>query len=126
MGKIFNRPSENEKRKKLRKEMTKAEAILWSYLKNKQIYGCKIRRQYSVKSFIIDFYCPKIKLAIEVDGPTHLSEEDIAYDKHRQEEIETLGIQFLLFWNNEVYDDLYNALEKIKAKVKELLNNTSI
>ena len=69
---------------------------------------------------MLDFYCPKLKFAIEVDGPTHLSDDEIIYDKHRQEEIENLGIQFLRFWNNEVYDDMYNVLEKIKAKIKEL------
>jgi very-short-patch-repair endonuclease len=125
MGKIFNRPNENEKRKKLRREMTKAETLLWIRIKDKQICGCKFRRQYSIASYIVDFYCTKVKLAIELDGQTHLTDEEIAYDKHRQQVIETLGIQFLRFWNDEVYDDLFNVLEKIKAKVKELLAYSS-
>lgn len=103
--------------------MTKAETLLWLHLKGKQIYGSKFRRQYSVKSYIVDFYCPKIKLAVEIDGLTHLTEEEIEYDNHRQTEIESLGIQFLRFWNYEVYEDLYNVLEKIKSKVKELRKN---
>ena len=120
MTKIFNKISEKEKRRLLRKNMTKAEVLLWIELKNKKVGRQRFLRQYSIGSYVLDFYSPKIKLAIEVDGVTHLSDEEIAYDKHRQKTIETLGIQFLRFRNNEVYDDLYNVLEKIKAKVKEL------
>ena len=120
MTKIFNKISEKEKRRLLRKNMTKAEVLLWIELKNKKVGRQRFLRQYSIGSYVLDFYSPKIKLAIEVDGVTHLSDEEIAYDKHRQKEIETLGIQFLRFRNDEVYNDLYNVLEKIKAKVKEL------
>ena len=105
--------------------MTKAEILLWMELKDKKICGCKFRRQYSVLSYIVDNYCPNVKLAIEIDGATHQRGEEIEYDKHRQQEIETLGITFLRFKNEEVYDDRYNVLEKIKKKVKELLKNPS-
>lgn len=97
--------------------MTKAEVYLWLQLKNKKILGQRFLRQYGINTYVLDFYCPKLKLAIEVDGATHLSEDEIRYDKHRQEEIENLGIRFLRFWNHEVYDDLYNVLEK-KSKSK--------
>jgi len=117
--------SENEKRKKLRGEMTKAETLLWLQLKRKKICGCKFRRQFSVSSYILDFYCPELKLAIEVDGFTHLAEEEIEYDKLRQHEVENIGIQFLRFWNYEIYDDLYNVIDRIKTKVKELTVKTT-
>ena len=102
--------------------MTKAEAILWLELKNKKILGQRFLRQYSVLSYIVDNYCPKVKLAVEIDGATHQRDEEIEYDKHRQQEIESLGITFLRFKNEEVYDDRYTVLEKIKMKVKELLS----
>ena len=121
MTKIFNKISEKEKRRLLRKNMTKAEVYLWVQLKNKKILGQRFLRQYGINTYVLDFYCPKLKLAIEVDGATHLSEDEIEYDKHRQEEIETLGIQFLRFWNDEVYNDLTNVIEKIKQKIKELI-----
>jgi very-short-patch-repair endonuclease len=124
MTKIFNKISQKEKRRLFRKNMTKAEVLLWMQLKERKISGQRFLRQYSIASYIVDFYCPKVKLAIELDGQTHLTEEEIAYDKHRQQTIETLGIEFLRFWNDEVYDDLYNVLEKIKAKVKELLDKS--
>ena len=125
MGKLFNRISENEKRRKLRREMTKAETLLWIQLKGKQICRCKFRRQFSIGSYILDFYCPELNLAIEVDGYTHLDEEEVEYDKHRQLEIETLGIQFLRFWNYEIYDDMYNVIDRIKTKVRELMAKTT-
>ncbi len=122
---IYNRHREKTKRKSLRKNMTKAEVLLWRELKDKKICGCKFRRQYSVLSYIVDNYCPKVKLAIEIDDATHQTDKEIEYDKIRQEEIESLGITFLRFKNEEVYDDRYNVLEKIKMKVKELLTNPS-
>lgn len=104
--------------------MTKAEAILWLQLKNKKILGQRFLRQYSVLAYVVDNYCPNAKLAIEIDGPSHLSDEEIEYDKRRQKEIETFGIAFLRFKNDEVYEDLFNVLEKIKMKVRERINQT--
>jgi len=68
----------------------------------------------------VDFYCPEIKLAIEADGATHITDEQIEYDSFRQSEIENLGIVFLRFTNPEIYEDLYNVLEKIKLKISQL------
>ena len=99
--------------------------VLNTELKNKKILGQRFLRQYSVLSYIVDNYCPNVKLAVEIDGATHQTDEEIEYDIHRQQEIESLGITFLRFKNEEVYDDRYNVLEKIKMKVKELLSNPS-
>ena len=119
MTKIFNKKSEQEKRRELRKNMTKAEVLLWLGLKNKKL-GVRFLRQFSIKAFVVDFYCPEIKLALEIDGATHITREEIEYDKQRQEYIESLNIKFLRFDNIEIYDDMFNVLEKIKAKIKEL------
>ena len=100
--------------------MTKAEVLLWIQLKNKQLLGQRVLRQYSVGPYVLDFYIPKLKLAIEVDGVTHTTDEEKEYDRHRQEEIENLGIRFLRFRNPEVYAEMSSALQKIKDKVKEL------
>jgi very-short-patch-repair endonuclease len=120
MGKIYNRQVDNEKRKKLRKNMTKAEAILWREIKDKKILGYKFRRQFGIGAYVVDFYCPSLKLVIEVDGVTHCTEEEKEYDRQRQTEIEQFNINFVRFTNPEIYDDLYNVLEKIKAKIEEL------
>ncbi|MBI3365086.1 MAG: DUF559 domain-containing protein [Ignavibacteriae bacterium] len=120
MTRIYNRQSEKEKRRELRRNMTKAEVLLWIQLKNKQRLGQRVLRQYSVGQYVLDFYIPKIKLAIEVDGATHCTDEELAYDKHRQEEIESLGIAFLRFTNLEVYADMNTVIERIKETVNDL------
>jgi very-short-patch-repair endonuclease len=117
MTKVFNKTSIKEKRRILRKNMTKAEALLCLKLKNKQICNSRFLRQYSVESFILDFYCPKHHLAIEVDGLTHITKEEIEYDKIRQTQIEKYGIDFLRFTNAEVYGNINFVLETIKSKI---------
>jgi len=73
------------RRKKLRNNSTIAEAFLWNYLKHSQLENKKFRRQHSVGKFILDFYCPSEKLAVELDGAPHFTEEGIEYDKKRTE-----------------------------------------
>jgi len=120
MGKIYNRQVDNEKRKMLRNNMTKAEAILWRELKNKKMLGFKFRRQFGIGAFVVDFYCTELKLAIEADGVTYLSDEEKEYDLRRETEIRQLDINILRFTNPEIYDDLYNVLVQIKTKIIEL------
>lgn len=110
---IFNRKSEKQKRRALRNTMPKAEVILWAYLKNKQLYGYKFRRQYSVGPYIIDFYCPRLKLAVEIDGPSHFEFQAIEYDYQRQKYIESFGIRFLRVTNLDIYENIDGVIEKI-------------
>ena len=117
MSQIFTKKSEQEKRRKLRREMTKAEVKLWLELKNKKL-GARFLRQYSIHAFVVDFYSPELRLAIEVDGVTHSTDEEKEYDESRQSEIEQLGVVFLRFSNPEIYHDLHNVLEKIKANIE--------
>ena len=103
--------------------MTRAEVILWNHIKQKQTCGQRFLRQFSMDFYIIDFYCPKIKLAIEVDGETHLTEEEKEYDKKRQDKLESLGVRFLRFTNGDIYAGLDLVMEKIEKKVNELMKN---
>lgn len=80
----FNKINIKERRRVLRKNMPVAERLLWSRLRGKLIAGYKFRRQYSVESFVIDFYCPQAKLAIEVDGESHYRSGAEEYDRLRQ------------------------------------------
>lgn len=121
MPQIYNKKSEQSKRRKLRKEMTKAEVLLWLELKDKKL-GVRFLRQYSVNKFVIDFYCPVIKLAIEVDGATHVTDEELEYDRERQSKIEALRIEFLRFTNDEVYGNRYNVILKIKEYIIQKQN----
>jgi len=105
----------------LRKEMPSAEIILWSQLKAKGLEGYKFRRQYSINQFVVDFYCPKLKLAIEIDGDSHYIEGADISDRERQSIIESYGITFLRFTNKEIYKNLEGVLKKIM----EYLSKTS-
>jgi very-short-patch-repair endonuclease len=120
MTRIFNRASEKEKRRGLRKNMTKAEVLLWIQLKNRKLLGQRVLRQYGIGPYVVDFYIPKLRLAIEVDGATHGTEEEKQYDTVRQEEIEAVGIQFIRRTNLEVYHDMNHLLERIKEGVEQL------
>jgi len=120
MTQIYNRTSEKEKRRRLRNDMTEPEIVLWSRIKNKQIDGHKFRRQYSVGPYILDFYCPEKKLAIEVDGGGHYTEEGMAYDRVRSSEIEQLGIRFLRFTNVDIRENLYGVLTVVDETLKEV------
>ncbi|GAB1545104.1 hypothetical protein NUACC21_77800 [Scytonema sp. NUACC21] len=117
---LYNKTSEKEKRKYLRQNTTKAEKILWEKLKGRQLEGCKFRRQYSVAQFVIDFYSSELKLAVEIDGDSHFQDGAVEYDRERQAFIESAGIKFIRFTNNDVYMNLTGVLETIAEKIREL------
>ena len=126
MTKIFNKKEYTLKRKKLRKDIPEAELILWKKLKNKKINNCKFRRQYGIGRFVVDFYCPKLNLAIEVDGGSHTATQYLENkDKKRQKKIEKLGIIFLRFNNSDIYYNLNNVLDVIYEKTNELITSPS-
>jgi len=77
----------------LRHDMTKAEALLWGYLRDRNLMGVKFRRQHPLKGFIIDFYCPEYKIGVEVDGGIH--DDRVQYDRERQMQIEATGIKVI-------------------------------
>ena len=112
---LFNRPSEKEKRRILRNNMPKAEVMLWKKLKGKQVNGHRFRRQYSIGRYIVDFFCPELKLAVEIDGDSHFMDEaSKESDRKRQVFIEKQGISFLRFTNIEVYRELEGVLMTIE------------
>lgn len=120
MTKLYNKSSEKEKRRQLRQNITKAEKILWEKVKDRQIEDCKFRRQYSVAEFVIDFYIPELKLAIEIDGDSHFKNGAAEYDKERQVFIESTGIRFIRFTNDDVYNNLSGVLEYIAQNIRDL------
>ncbi len=114
MKKILrNDPKLKDLRITLRRNETKTEKILWSYLRNKNFQDFKFYRQYSVGNYILDFYCPKKKLAIELDGGHHAEKENKEYDKERTLFLNDLNIKVLRFWNNEVLNNLEGVFEEI-------------
>ena len=104
--------------------MPLAEIILWDRLKGRQLEGYKFRRQYSVEDFIIDFYCPELKLAAEVDGDSHYTEDAPLSDRKRETKIETFGIRFLRFTNRDIYENVEGVLLKIGERIKQITSPT--
>jgi very-short-patch-repair endonuclease len=121
MTQIFNKLSEKEKRRRLRKKTSGSEKIVWTYLRRKQILGERFLRQFSIDFYVLDFYCPRLRLAVEIDGNSHFTNQDaIDYDKERQDFIENLEIEFLRFRNEEVNQSNDFVISVITDKVKEL------
>ena len=100
-------------RQKLRKAPVLPEIIVWRELKGRKL-GNKFRRQYGVGKFVLDFYCPELRLGIELDGQTHDDPESHVRDKIRQEFIEKQNIQILRFKNKDVMKNLDAVINKIK------------
>ena len=123
MSEIFNKHEMKERRQELRHEMTKAERLLWKSIRNRQINGSKFRRQYSIGTYVVDFYSPENKLAIEIDGSSHDKIGAIEYDKNRQEEIETLGIRVVRFTNKDVLSNLDLIIKQLSEMVTEQNKN---
>ncbi len=119
MTEFYNRGDQKALRQRLRKERPPAEALLWSRLKGRQLLGQKFRRQHSVGPYCLDFYCPEIRLAVELDGDSHFTDEAKARDLERQRWIESFGIRFLRFINVDVYDNLDGVLQVIATAIEE-------
>ena len=119
--KIFNKNENKQLRQKLRNSLQLPEIIVWNYLKNRSLNNLKFRRQYSINNYVVDFYCPELKLAIEIDGDSHfLDKKQMAYDKNRQEYIENFGIRVLRFMNHDVLKNIEGVLEKIQEEAEKI------
>lgn len=114
MTEIFNRIETKETRRRLRRESTVAEDQLWALLKNRQLANQKFRRQFNIGQYFVDFYCPKHRLVIEVDGNIHEDQEVKTNDSIRQEFLESLGLKVLRFTNTDIYYQIGVVLEIIK------------
>ena len=107
---IFNAPQLKHRRKQLRNRATEEERILWSCLKNNKL-GHKFIRQYSVEGYVVDFYCPEKRLAIELDGEQHVQNQE--YDSYRTRYLKAFNIKVKRFWNREVKNNLTKVLCEI-------------
>lgn len=107
-----------ERRRDLRNGATSAEASLWKVLKGKQLEGLKFRRQHSVGNYIVDFYCPEHKLAIELDGQYHFEEGQILRDEKRSKFLSDIGIKVIRVENDNVFKNVDMVLNYILDSVK--------
>ncbi len=110
---LVNSPEFKIRRKQLRKNCTDAERLLWSKLRGKQINNTRFLRQFGFGLYILDFYCSKYKLAIEIDGGQHNESEKKIQDLMRSEYLKNHGIKVIRFWNNEVLNNMSGVCEEI-------------
>jgi very-short-patch-repair endonuclease len=107
----------------LRKKATKAERILWRHLRNRHFAGYKFRRQHPVDCYVLDFYCPAAKLAIELDGGGHNYRAGQVRDRTRSELLARRGIIVLRFWNHQIRKELNSVLQAIWLALQEGCQN---
>jgi len=112
---IHNECNQKLLRQTLRNNATSAEAILWRALKEKQVDGLKFRRQFGVGPYVIDFYCPEIRLGIELDGGVHKTSYTNEYDEMRTKFLNENRIRILRFDNEVVYNNMEGIIEAIKG-----------
>lgn len=119
--KLFNRQDTKELRRNLRKIATPEEIKVWQIVRNRKILNLKFFRQYSVNKYILDFYCPQLKLCLEIDGGHHNLNN---HDKIRTDYLNLLGISVIRFWNNDVNNNLEGVYQKIFKTAEELITNS--
>jgi len=111
----------NKRRKRLsrnlRNNSTLSEVLLWNELKAGKIKGYKFNRQKPLDNYIVDFYCKKLSLVVEIDGETHIDKE--IDDKLRQDKLEKYKLNFLRFEDIEVKKEMHNVLDKIYSYIEE-------
>jgi len=93
--------------------MPKPELVIWKLLRGRQLKGFKFRRQFSIGRYVLDFYCPKLKLGIEIDGESHYTTEGKANDIIRQEVIENFDVTLLRFTNTDVMENSEGVILEI-------------
>lgn len=107
--------------KNLRKNATKQEKHLWyDFLKN---YEIKFQRQKAIGEYIVDFYCPSLKIAIEVDGNQHYSKQGFENDKFRTKEIGKQGVQVIRITNQQIDNNFNWICEYLDTEIQKIKNN---
>ena len=109
-----------QRQRELRNYPTEAERRLWFVLRKRHLCGLKFRRQYSVGMYIVDFYCPSHRIAIEVDGSQHYTPAGLAYDKTRTEYLMSQGIRVVRVMNSDVYWNMEAVVEYLTNFINNL------
>ncbi len=104
--------------RELRNHSTRSEIHLWNQLKRRQVKGYQFNRQKPLGPYIVDFFCKRLNLVIEIDGYTHDSEEAQAKDRERQEFLEGMGLRFLRLRDEEVRENIDGVMKKIEEMIE--------
>jgi len=116
--KTHSKPELKTLRKKLRQNLTPAEAALWNHLKSRQFEDRRFTKQHSIENYIVDFYCASERLVLELDGEVHNNATAQAYDLIRTKRLEDLGYTVLRFENKMVFENLALVFTKLKEHFK--------
>ncbi len=108
--------------KELRHRSTLAEVLLWNQLKGSRMLGFGFLRQKPIGKYIVDFYCPKLKLVIEIDGDSHRGK--INSDQTRNKDLEALGLDVLRFLDRDVKQDMSNVLWRLQSWIEQRLKKS--
>lgn len=119
MPRLHNKIELTSKRKQLRNNATQAEKLLWYELKKSQLAGRKFRRQHSIGKYILDFYCPEERLAIELDGGQHEDDKQKVHDEVRTEYLNNLRISVIRFKNTDIIFGRDLVVKKILEKIQQ-------
>ena len=109
--------------KKLRKDMTFGEVLLWNELKRDQLFGFDFDRQRCINNYIVDFYCKDLMLAVEIDGMSHNHEEAFAKDEIRQRKLDSFGIRVIRFTEAEMKYDMTNVIRALEGIIIDIIKN---
>jgi adenine-specific DNA-methyltransferase len=109
----------------LRKNSTDAERKLWSAIRNRQLNGIKFRRQFPINSYILDFYSPEYKVAIEADGGQHYTNEITTKDNERTKALAAQGIRMLRFSDRDILQNIEGVSETILRTIEAMVNTPS-
>jgi len=104
-----------DRARELRKRSTPAEEALWKILRNRRLSRFKFRRQHPWGPYILDFYCPQARVAIELDGDYHTDPDQVELDEDRLAELTVHDIRVVRFWNSKVLDDPEGVLDELVA-----------
>jgi len=109
--------------RELRREQTPAEEALWSLLRDRRLLRLKFRRQVPIGRFIVDFYCHRQKLVIELDGPVHEEPSQIVHDEERDLYLRSIGMTILRFSNQRIFEEPQAVLREIQETADRRYQN---
>lgn len=118
--KIYYNPKLKQFARDLRNNSTLSEVLLWSQLKARKMRGYQFMRQKPIENYIVDFFCSKLKLVIEIDGASH--DDKVEADRIRQQKLEDLGLTVLRFKDGDVKGNIKGVLEALENWIDEFEN----
>lgn len=104
--------------RKLRSNQTDAERLLWAKIRKKQIENFQFNRQKPIGIYIVDFYCDRAKVVIEIDGGQHYEDQNVLEDKKRKDYFKKLGLKVIRFTNLDILKNIENVVDRIYREIK--------